>query len=874
MDDKFISKPMVDYMSKTLNDLKNNDFNYLLDYQRTNTRIKRFDFNMGDIRNFDDKPELQKKLLNKKFYILNYSFIGESAREGLNYSDYMFKPLSSKLISEHRDIFDKNFIVFINGRISLYVDIFCLEEYTYVLFDITRPMLPYQGTTILPGAGYYDLMTQKANVTILFLPNTNRISGPTSISTIKKYNNEIAMNNRNFRHTNPDVESLKYKYLTFASTNNTNGMVLYDVNNDKGKFVFDLTRYNMCAGRFLLDSISIPSLVDEIILKPGTKCIKIPLRGMPIPTENIIPFYREKYGYRLFDHKLKIKLIYPNLYVLDGDLTKEVSLFILYYKPDNTAKYRLTNYAHTYMKYTDNIERLVTMKILPEELEKLQLPSIVYSTKDYISSGYKDDVEYRYTRLQEDIIDFSEYNKNFYTIIDHDKPYSETINISHIDLDKRVRYDDKNEGGNTEFGKPMYVFVLGNKYLEYNHNMIRYMLIDGLFVEPDHRIHNDVFDYIYIDCNKIHKDAIIDIKYDISYVEYNHQYIFTYFYDYVYELPVDKHPPIRLYNLSYTLNDKQMDLSVLSMYMKNYDNTFKEITDITSNEIVDTVKFNIHDVLLETDTIDIKMDKEFSIYRPDYNSEFNVVSYESNRWYGRFNNNSYFVYINGRKCPMNKMYIKKVTGIGKSDTHSLINAKINRSIKDKMIVLKMPRIYNQVLYKEKIDNTGFIDLTGIINRPFSLNYYIVYMNGRRLYKNKIEILSSTKIRLHDIDTLKHLEILERDIATDLFDYDDMETSISNKLYKYVEDKIIYDVIEDKEADAFDFNEDKDVEYADFYKYMIEAFGGLIECDNPDAKYDNVKEMFPTVCYDNTDIAVVGMDGFYNMEYSNLVRCDV
>ena len=117
--DSFVSVETSEKLSQFIRDIKYNNYKFLYNTQINTCGIRRFDFRMQDVVNIEHYPELREyNMQNKKVFLLNYSFIGDSARSGLNRSDFIFRELDSKMISENRNIFDKNFVTFINGRFS------------------------------------------------------------------------------------------------------------------------------------------------------------------------------------------------------------------------------------------------------------------------------------------------------------------------------------------------------------------------------------------------------------------------------------------------------------------------------------------------------------------------------------------------------------------------------------------------------------------------------------------------------------------------------------------------------------------------------------------------------------------------------------
>jgi hypothetical protein len=95
----------------------------------------------------------------------------------------------------------------------------------------------------------------------------------------------------------------------------------------------------------------------------------------------------------------------------------------------------------------------------------------------------------------------------------------------------------------------------------------------------------------------------------------------------------------------------------------------------------------------------------------------------------------------------------------------------------------------QTCYIEEIPNDKVIDLTGLIDKPFDFKWYDIYLNGRKLVKKNVEIISANKIKILKTDSLKGLEIIENSRDKEYFGY-----------------KPVYDII--------DYLYDVDPEFAD------------------------------------------------------------
>jgi hypothetical protein len=70
-----------------------------------------------------------------------------------------------------------------------------------------------------------------------------------------------------------------------------------------------------------------------------------------------------------------------------------------------------------------------------------------------------------------------------------------------------------------------------------------------------------------------------------------------------------------------------------------------------------------------------------------------------------------------------------------------------------------PYPMRSVYVQRRIPSSGFIDLTGKINKPLNKKYFEFWVNGKLLF-DEVTIITPTKIFLHGLKSLKNLEIIE------------------------------------------------------------------------------------------------------------------
>lgn len=93
-----------------------------------------------------------------------------------------------------------------------------------------------------------------------------------------------------------------------------------------------------------------------------------------------------------------------------------------------------------------------------------------------------------------------------------------------------------------------------------------------------------------------------------------------------------------------------------------------------------------------------------------------------------------------------------------------------RTPNDIVMVECMPYMMHQVCYLESIPNDKVIDLTGMIDKPFDFKWYDIYLNGKKLIKKDVEIITANKIRILKTESLQWLEIIENTRDKEYFGY--------------------------------------------------------------------------------------------------------
>lgn len=195
---------------------------------------------------------------------------------------------------------------------------------------------------------------------------------------------------------------------------------------------------------------------------------------------------------------------------------------------------------------------------------------------------------------------------------------------------------------------------------------------------------------------------------------------------------------------------------------------------------------------------------------------------------------------------------------------------LERIMKGEKIIVDVTPYRNRLVYYQKYladpetyDGQGIllVDLRTYINKPFDTRYYEVYINGRRISRNNIFIMSPYMIRLAGIHSLHSLEIYEKDRDWEYYgcDYKDYYLLNDLLLENFMEEGIKKELI-DKIPDGpklpenhiceddEDYDRDLNIEsvFLEIFYYNRLLPLRLANADDSYFNFDDIKYNFPIV----------------------------
>ena len=149
---------------------------------------------------------------------------------------------------------------------------------------------------------------------------------------------------------------------------------------------------------------------------------------------------------------------------------------------------------------------------------------------------------------------------------------------------------------------------------------------------------------------------------------------------------------------------------------------------------------------------------------------------------------------------------------------------------------------------EDVEASGIINLEGKLDKPFSLTYHTVFLNGYKLNEKNIVQLSPFVIALQNVHTLHYLTIYERDHSKEFFGFLEHEPS------SYIADKLLYEdpdyfetimeTLDDIVIDPSIINIDEEISMflALIKEYLMNHNVNMDDIHDP-AEFDRYEEVF-------------------------------
>ncbi len=832
-----IDKKLVDadHLTAQLREVRIKSFDFQNKQQKDSVILERFDFTMG--------PEtFKKKVLDKTKipvrmtyqFDIEFGFVSPVRKVELMRSGMMGVPLTMYEISKNPHIFDKNFMFFINGLLVDCVKII-VGDGTVTVSIGTYSLSDRQG---VKEDELNEWINNDAQATIVMFSNGDLNPYVVDHQVLKTQRSSLAL------QTSGIVEALdtEQKYLTFVTSNGIgySSKLTYTPDKDTLLNMFKEMDKDKDVKRAFINIFGFRNLAQEIKLSETTRVFQIPGFNMPIPPENIMVFEETSSGRRL-SHGATIEFFYPNFYEVKGVPANKLSLLV-FYSDFNVDAYHTNELASYYKIMGDNVQSFLNA---PEEIRNYKPYVADFTIKAYDESSYEDTLDFK-LGLMSEIADgghqvFIDYLKSL------PRNYvNNVVDMSKIDLKTRLRLDNKREISNVfeqvEFDDAMYMTSFrdltdGGKYRVS-------FYIDGQRFEPQHLYTRGKYDFLYIPIELVSKDSIIDIEK-------------TKVFDSTFEMEFDD-------TLDYATFENKHQITRQNIFIVDENNT---IVNPTHYELAIKTEdggrefFHAHETqYIPTGEVMIRMlddkytgqvltlhtartyFKETGVMEKD-----ELVFSKSIDFSSDFREENLRVFRNGRL--IQRPYFDTYLPERYLDPMTItVSGPISQG--ETVVFEYLPDSYNKVLDLSVVPEDGVIYLKDIISKPYTSNWIDIYVNGRKLSRDYIDVLSPYLIQLKNLESMKNLVIFEKTSDYTVFLPSDVSNTLISKIWENDEDfrnNVITRVL-----DNDDFEESVVAEsWMPYLLYVVDAFDNELRGEfthiNPDVEIPiHIMRKYPSI----------------------------
>lgn len=572
----------------------------------------------------------------------------------------------------------------------------------------------------------------------------------------------------------------------------------------------------------------------------------------PVPVENFMVFKKRKGSgkYILEKNSKMLQLHYPNIYSFKDENIEQGDEYQVFYFYHNAYDLEYTVLFDFYYRYlvdkfseqTKSLEEVINdiyygreeysgftkkqikdfektfKKILNYTYYKHKYGEMDFLTRYVNIKGNEDKevIEYKDETLK-DWIKVEPHVLREYVLDQKKLGSSYHLFTNTIDLASRLRTDTSVEFGmpSRSFDEERYVFSFANEK-DFPTLLDCRVFVDGLMVVDLYQERRLFMDYLYIPASMVTEDSYIEIEIFPTY-SFSQGVTFTSMDDEK-EITIME-PKDNIYPTTADIYFEDNDLLA-----HRYDKNFFDITSIydrgeflfESDDPEKPVKFtrlntfkikpnseNVLNVPLTLNFSKCPNGMEVLIDRDGY-PYMEIIEDHFN-----FNLEYIRIFRNGRLLPRSKYAFF-------SSYHCPRLLLLDYYEAGELIYIDVtPYRYTEIYHQTDLspENT-LIDLKGIINKPFDIRYYDVYLNGRKLSLNNVFSITPTQLTLVNIKSNYDLTIYERERDWEYFGLDYTQNIYYFSLDDFLNEsyisedernKIIKDIIDNTKDDRLNIH---------------------------------------------------------------------
>lgn len=771
-------------LNDTLEKLSVINFWNLYQAQRSRLGIEQFHIPFNEFLSTSRLMGEPRRAYYPRRYVayVNYTFIDPELRKKYRNSEFYNVAVNQETIAANPLIFRHNYLIFINGEFLFTTEVYPLESKTGIIIDVATKANEH-GITYEQYQEYRD---SNPMVTILMVPNFSMVNAGTNAYVLENCNYEIPFANI------PGGNQFTNDTICFVNT--VDGIarrfyedrVVCDAASKTVKIGRDITpggaRYRLCFITFDHVYKKIDIGYDNPYFQLDTK--------MPCPKEQMIVFVKDKDGRYLFDRDITIKLYYPNIYEITGLEEGEIVKIIIFQDEDElTQSEKYMNELSKYEEYVDMLPKYED-RTIPEILKRYQPSSFVYSIDDYNGSIYvPSTMNYKVQKLHKTIYENPWALVTYLDLLNlpTDKFY---LDMEKIGLEHRVRSDttmEELDSGIEDlyFDEDHYVFAMNRHFVDTRSYGFR-IFIDGYFQyeENYHILPGPNFYYIYIPVSKITPETVIEIeRYKLFMFE---RFASTDDLDVpIIEIDMSDGKKVGYSREFYVVDvetglylSKEKDFRVDVLY--KFAETGERWATIPQGRNI-PVDNKVRVYLTNEKYLGRKLKAGITrtmamttgkIYHEGEDPLHDITIYKyaevkmTNQ--GGYDIGGYRMFNNGKLL----LPIQYFTSLARyQGANDIIRTSCKLYEGDRFTVDRVPARFRIIYYQNEVDEEnkkGFVDLDGKVPLPISLKWYDIYLNGVKLHKKNIEIISPTKFYIQGVESRKHLMIVVRNRDPEVF----------------------------------------------------------------------------------------------------------
>ena len=861
-------------LNDTLEKLSVINFWNLYQAQRSRLKVERFQIPFSEFLATSRLIGEPRRSYYPRRYVayVNYTFIDPELRKKYRNSEFYNVPANQETIANNPLIFRHNYLVFINGEFIFTTEAYPLESKTAIIIDVATRANEH-GISYEQYKQYRDTNPM---VTIIMLPNYSVANTGTNAYVLENCNYKVPFNSI------PGGNKFTSNTICFVNTVDDIARRFYEdrIKFDTKEKMINIGRDITPGGaRYRFCFITFDHIYKRLDVTASEPYFQLDTK-MPCPKEQMIVFVKDKYGKYLFDKDVEIKMYYPNIYEVFGlDEGEEARVIVFQDEDELTESEKYVNEVAKYEEYVKMLPKYKDSSI-PEILKHYQPSSYVYSIEDFNGSVYvPSTMNYKVQKLHKTIYENPWALAVYLDLLNlpTDKFY---LDMENLDLEYRLREDTTEEEldsgiSDIYFDKAHYVFAMNRHFVDTRSYGFR-IFIDGYFQTEDtyHILPGPNFYYIYILADNITSSTVIEIeRYKLfSFESYGNSDSLDepiieidmsdgkkvgysreiYVVDTTTNLYLSKGKDFRI-DVLYDFAEKGQKWTTLPQG-RNLPIDNKVRVYITNKQYLGRrLKVGINRTMMMTTGEPYHYEEDPNVTTPVYSyTEMKIPNQ------GGYDIGGYRMFNKGKLLLPVQYFVSSARYQGKSD---IIRTSCKLYEGDIFTVDRVPTRFKVVYYQNEVDEEnkkGFVDLDGKVPLPISLKWYDIYLNGVKLHKKNIEIISPTKFYIQGVDSRKHLVIVVRNRDPEVFklashdpefDSKDWNNTIMDELMEEIDG--LKKVIDDTKIEIDPNNETREIAsdicknvngLIFFYEYFVYTFINA----NKKQITQEIKDTFPSL----------------------------